>query len=671
MTRYLTKSRFKLSLECASKLYYTRKENLYPDQKRVDRFLQELAKGGIQIGELAKFYHVVDPVLENITITAKPAEYDLALEETAKRFAQPGKVVIAEAAFLFNNCFIRADIVVKDSAGIELYEVKATSWSEGEKLTKVSGEPNSDWRDYLYDVAFQKWVIEKSTGVKVKAYLTVVNKDSIASVSGLGKHFKVFKRGNETEVEITPNLTREALGTSVLINLPVDSICDWIYSHPVETDIKGIFSFEQYVSLVSEHYRIDQKITVPITSNCKKCEFYTTVEQEQRLLKSGLQSCWVGGGYVSEKDFKSEPLVIELWGGNAGNGKPVQKLIEANMFLLKDSERSVFDSKLDNGTDGFDNHERREIQILKAKNKDLTPRIERNALTRRIESWKFPYHFIDFETSMVPLPWYAGRRPYEGIAFQFSHHSLDESGTIEHKGQFLSFEPGLFPNFEFVRKLKAELDKDGGTIFRYHNHENTYLRMIYNQLRLSSEPDKDVLLEFINSITQWKRLDGKKEVPVKGDRNMVDLYDVVLKCYYSPYAKGSNSLKHILPAVIRDFPEVREKYSKEIYGKQLEIKSLNYDRKIWITPESGNDPYKTLEPVFSEYSQGELDKLVADMEGLADGGTAMMAFNMLQMSEIPLDQRQKIRDSLYRYCELDTLAMVMLYEGLSVSIKNS
>jgi len=41
-----------------------------------------------------------------------------------------------------------------------------------------------------------------------------------------------------------------------------------------------------------------------------------------------------------------------------------------------------------------------------------------------------------------------------------------------------------------------------------------------------------------------------------------------------------------------------------------------------------------------------------------------MAYNMLQFSEIPADQRHRIKDAMLRYCELDTMAMVMLLEGL-------
>ncbi len=45
--RYLTKSRFKLGLECPIKLYYTNKENVYANTKKDDPFLKALASGGL------------------------------------------------------------------------------------------------------------------------------------------------------------------------------------------------------------------------------------------------------------------------------------------------------------------------------------------------------------------------------------------------------------------------------------------------------------------------------------------------------------------------------------------------------------------------------------------------------------------------------------------------
>ena len=56
MSRYLTKSRFILGLDCPAKLFYTGKSQ-YPDKSEGDSFLEALAEGGFQVGALAKCYY--------------------------------------------------------------------------------------------------------------------------------------------------------------------------------------------------------------------------------------------------------------------------------------------------------------------------------------------------------------------------------------------------------------------------------------------------------------------------------------------------------------------------------------------------------------------------------------------------------------------------------------
>ena len=48
---------------------------------------------------------------------------------------------------------------------------------------------------------------------------------------------------------------------------------------------------------------------------------------------------------------------------------------------------------------------------------------------------------------------------------------------------------------------------------------------------------------------------------------------------------------------------------------------------------------------------------------LADGGAAMTAYAMMQFTEMSQGERDRIIQGLLKYCELDTLAMVLLWEG--------
>ena len=121
-----------------------------------------------------------------------------------------------------------------------------------------------------------------------------------------------------------------------------------------------------------------------------------------------------------------------------------------------------------------------------------------------MDSFTYPLHFIDFETSMVAIPFNKGRRPYEQTAFQFSHHILDRNGNISHAGQFISTNQGEFPNQNFLRALKKELENDEGTIFHYAAHENAVLNQIYVQLSNDTtiaKGEKEELKSFIRSIT--------------------------------------------------------------------------------------------------------------------------------------------------------------------------
>ena len=52
------------------------------------------------------------------------------------------------------------------------------------------------------------------------------------------------------------------------------------------------------------------------------------------------------------------------------------------------------------------------------------------------------------------------------------------------------------------------------------------------------------------------------------------------------------------------------------------------------------------------------------MVGIADGGAALTAYSKLQFVDMPDHERETIINGLLKYCELDTLAMVMIYEHL-------
>jgi hypothetical protein len=188
--------------------------------------------------------------------------------------------------------------------------------------------------------------------------------------------------------------------------------------------------------------------------------------------KSGFNECWGITGLAQNKI--DNELILSLW-----DFRKKQEYIDQEKFLLTDLSREDLEPKTKKKgvvNPWLSRIDRQMLQVDKSRNKDNSEFIDLDGLKIVMASWRFPLHFIDFETTSVAIPFNAGRRPYEQIAFQFSHHFIKEDGTIEHKSEWISREAGLFPNFEFGTCIKKELEQDNGTIFRYAAHEIYYTK---------------------------------------------------------------------------------------------------------------------------------------------------------------------------------------------------
>ncbi|HNX29870.1 MAG TPA: DUF2779 domain-containing protein [Syntrophomonadaceae bacterium] len=656
--RYLTKSRFKLALECPAKLFYDGKTE-YANQKIEDNFLLSLAEGGFQVGELAKCYISGGHDIRTL-------DYEEALHQTAELLKQD-QVIIYEAAFRYKQHFIRADILVKNQNKIDLIEVKAKSYDpgrDGDFLTKKGGI-SSGWRSYLYDIAFQKHVVKHALpGHTVAAYLMMADKNALCPADGLNQMFKIVTSPNgRKSVSVSPRLSPSDLSDPILININVDRYCEMIYGDGF-TDVNGLVDFDSYVDWLADNYRQDKKIICSPSGQCGSCEFRATAEEKSAGMKSGFKECWKDALGWTDEDFL-EPTVFDLW-----NFRKRDQYVQEQRIKMTDLTEDDLNVKSDDQP-GLSLSQRQWLQITKAREKDPAPWIDKENLAREMESWVYPLHFIDFETSAVAIPFNKGRRPYEGIAFQFSHHVVYQDGSVEHSGQYLNTAQGVFPNYQFLRALKNELEHDQGSIFRYAAHENTYLNMIYDQLQHDPNPIPDLkeLCDFIESISR----SGKNGTAQwLGPRNMIDMCELVKRHYYDPATNGSNSIKYVLPAILNSSDYLQEKYSRPIYGAAGGIVSLNYKDWVWIKYDAGGrviDPYKLLPIMFQDISGKDFELLMSDSEALRDGGAAMTAYARMQFEEMSEYEREEISRALLQYCELDTMAMVMIYEGWREMLK--
>ena len=643
--RYLTKSRFKLAIECPRKHFYTGKKDIYQDAMSDDAFLAMLAEGGYQVGALAKLsYPDGIEIHETDHATAESATMELLARD---------RVVLFEPAIRVGDFFVRIDILVKDGNRFELIEVKAKSFNSVKpELFGDRGGIRSDMLPYFQDAAFQSWVLQQAfRGAAIKTYLMMPDKAQIAPINGINQFFRILP-DRQVETSIPPDVDGQALAELLLAKVDITASVSEILASPLEFP-GGPLDFAEAANLWANHYGADKPLDPPIGAHCGKCQFDAPADSD---LASGFRECWKEALGWSDADFAAG-TVLDLY-----NSRRKQSLIDQGVFKLSQVQKDdLGDFDEEPGPDGLSIKQRQWMQVsgLPDEDRDRGYYLDTTLVRNAMSEWRFPYHFIDFETAAVALPFHAGMRPYESLAFQFSHHVMEANGEIRHVGQFLCAEPGVFPNYTFARALMRELNGDDGTVFMWSHHENTILNAIARQLTEDDNPpdDREELLHFLGSLTKG------------GDRAMVDLCDLAGKAYFHPDTNGSSSIKKVLPAILKGSDLLKTKYSQPTYGSPGGMPSLNFTSRegfAWIdvfADGTVSDPYGRLKAMARDMLPDGVDVEAGDDSIIAEGGAAATAYARLQFEQMDAQTRDRIKSALLRYCELDTLAMAMVVEA--------
>ena len=637
--RLLTKSRYRLACECPAKLNYTG-NNAYLNQNVDDDFLQALAEGGFQVGALAQCYYPGGVLVETLDRAEALRQTDALLQRE--------NVIIYEAAFQFGNLFIRADIIRKVGRALDLIEVKSKSFDPDEDtFFKRNGEPLANWNITLQDLAFQRYVIGQSKPeMAISSHLMLVDKSKINVVDGLNQYFLLTrKEDGRPQVLMPVPIPPEAISNRILTEFEMSGAVDALIA-----TIYGGKTFAQRVDEWAGAYASGKRVDPKIGSVCKQCEFRANADERATGLRSGFHECWSAATGLTEEDL-DQPLTLDIWNLR----KPKEDLLQQGKYLIRQVPISAIPDSAKEPTSGWSQAERQRLQIEAVHAGQNSPTVDVGGLRAALSKWKYPLHFIDFETTRAAIPFHRGMEPYGQIAFQFSHHLVHADGRMAHQGEWISLQRGEFPSFAFVRALKAELSSDGGTILRYATHEKSVLNAIKEQLQDSTESDRVELSGWISSI-----LTGDDHG--QGEGRMIDLREILLRHYYHPRAGGSNSLKAIFPAVLSTSRYLRDRYTQPIYGTS-EFPSRNFRKQAWVRLDASGkvvDPYTLLPPLADDIPEG-VERLFDD-DAIAEGGAAMMAYAKAQFTQMRDEEAAALRAGLLRYCELDTLAMVMLWE---------
>jgi hypothetical protein len=631
----LTKSRYRLGLECPTKIHYSNHSG-YHNTDSGNEFLKSLAEGGFQVAELSKLMfpgHLVE--------TLKRKE---SLDETARLLADE-QTTIHEAAFSHGDFFIRADILVKNGNKVDLIEVKSKSYDEEDESKAIitsKNEIRAPWLPYVHDVAFQTLVVRLAHPEwEVTPHLLLVNKAARAPMDGINSLFVCRRDERGNPVVSTPHGVPDSVLKSELLK-------KHDVSEAVEKLLQADYDGETFAQRAERWAqssvsgcKMDSQIEA---TKCAKCQFRASAEQRANDILSGFHECWKGATGLDEAQLDS-PLVLNIW-----NYRKKQDLVLQGIFLLKDvdPETQILDGNGAAPASGWSNAERQRIQVRCVREGDhSTPVVDVDGLRNVMAQLTYPLHFIDFETTRCALPFHEGESPYGNVAFQFSHHIIEADGSLRHANEWICLDRGVQPNERFAEALRKAVGQDQGTIFHYAAHERTVLADIANGLESAFGCARnDDLAQWIRSIL----------LPCEQGGRMVDMKEILQRHYYHPLAKGSNSLKAVLPAILKTSIYLQKNYSEPVYGT-LVMQSINFKNTAWITPQSF-DPYASLPKMETVHTE---DRFFSD-DSIRDGGAAMIAYAKCQFSEISPEEVAALRAALLKYCELDTLAMVMLWQ---------
>jgi len=614
----LSKSDFQLASSCPKKLVY--KKAQYPTSNDTNEYMEMLAQGGYIVGHMATLLFP-----EGVEITGSTTE---SVAKT-KDYLEKENCTLFEAAIQAGQKIIRIDVLKKTGNKIHLIEVKAKSHHTEEDETKQKNK----LKKYIEDVAYQYLVLtEAFPQFEVECSLLMPDKAKRTEIDGLAGWFNI-KPGKDSNKEVKEIITQlkpkfnkpevvfkyenDVERKKYIDEMLKDGILDYmsvtnevIQLLPVIQNRADEFLEILNNGINSTHFKINK--------NCKSCEFNSGDN-----LPNGYKECW--GSLADPKDH-----IFDLYFGNAiGHYKSGFYFDE----LIQQQKSSLWDidvERLKNGKGELGSRGTR--QMIQLENTRNNQEWISNELKSSSGEYKYPLHFIDFETYTGAMPFHKGMRPYELIAFQWSCHTIKYPGAEPKHKEWIhtgkEFPNGEeFPNFEFAESL-MKLIGNSGTLFMWATHENTVLRSILNQMELFGY-ENETLRQWLINITKDKDREGR----------LIDMNRMTLENYFHPYMKGRTSIKKVLPAIWNHNPYLHNvSYFKNYSARDLLGAVI--------------DPYDTLVAISEEDAEDDV----------VNGGTdAMRAYQRIRFDDSISDsQREEIKNQLLNYCKLDTMAMVII-----------
>lgn len=215
-----------------------------------------------------------------------------------------------------------------------------------------------------------------------------------------------------------------------------------------------------------------------------------------------------------------------------------------------------------------------------------TPYINKEKISKGIDVLKYPIYHLDFETFPCPLPRFKGERPYNQSLFQFSIHVESSPGTCDKEQNNFSFIATEHTDQReaLIQSMLNVIKPDGGSVVVYNqSFEQTRLKEMaeifpeYRERILNIIDRLFDLMDLIKGNTKLYTSLGYSKEAASGLN------------YYHEDLNGSYSIKKVLPVfsnltyqgmqigngtealvAYARFPDMEEKVFQDTYQSLLE-----------------------------------------------------------------------------------------------------
>jgi len=626
---YFTQYHFHKALSCPVKLYYAKRREQYPTRYERNLF-------GEHNRRMRKKLELITRLQFEPGQKIDTEDYGKAAK-TTRRFLNSNNEITLYEGVLSNGIYhANVPLIKKEGQTIQLVMTRLKG-AKPQKIHKqhFSTYARSRWKKYLMDLTYFKWIAKAEYTDKEIACILVLPDTS--SESQIPEAYQKADPDHLETHELKKVFSNELKSfDNLIVSIDLTELVDELLSGgrlPLKSG--SPFASATFSSMMEETtkiWRSENKPSSPISKHCKNCEYRVSREKLSNNQRSGFAQCWQPFmDSCSPEELESQHILSLV-----GHGK--EQHVANNTFSLKQIDTKLLNTNTDSvysSNGSISQADRQYFQIQKSKNRLQNAEFIKKALFEEVGRWQYPLHFIDFEAATLPIPIRKGGKAYEMLVFQFSCHTLIKNGDLNHT-EWLHTEPGSYPNDKMIRAFLKIPQIHSGTYVQFSPFEKNAFKKIRRHLKRMDFFDKEYLLEEIHHIIS--RPDSNK----RHGPYFADMYRLIKTYYYNKYMDGNLGMKSALHAFFQLSPTLKKIYQKPYNGS-------NYKNKIWwkpvdADPETPVNPYDLIE------------------NGLTDGSEAFALYGILQQEHISSDRRKQLEHLLKKYCELDTLGLVMMYQ---------